>query len=120
MIELRPSVCSSAAMACSPVSGVKDASPGPGAVLGLCVAVNIQPLQIGPVRLANNLLLAPIAGYCGVSFRLVARSCGGVGLACTDLLSPEGILRATPHTMSLAQTCAEDNPLCIQLYGADP
>jgi nifR3 family TIM-barrel protein len=81
--------------------------------------VNVQPLQIGPaVRLANNLLLAPIAGYCDVSFRLVARSCGGVGLACTDLLSPEGILRATPHTMSLAQTCDEDSPLCVQLYGS--
>src|SRR3954454_10217865 len=66
------------------------------------------------------MLLAPIAGYCDVAFRLVARSCGDVGLACTDLLSPEGILRATPHTMSLAQSCEEDNPLCIQLYGADP
>ena len=57
--------------------------------------VNVQPLQIGPVRLANNLLLAPMAGYCDVSFRLVARSCGDVGMASTDLLSPEGILRAT-------------------------
>jgi nifR3 family TIM-barrel protein len=77
-------------------------------------------LKIGNVRLATNLLLAPMAGYCDVSFRLVARSCGSVGLASTDLLSPEGILRATPHTMSLAQTCEEDNPLCIQLYGSDP
>jgi nifR3 family TIM-barrel protein len=77
-------------------------------------------LTIGNVRLATNLLLAPMAGYCDVSFRLVARSCGSVGLASTDLLSPEGILRATPHTMSLAQTCEEDSPLCIQLYGSDP
>lgn len=81
--------------------------------------MNVQPLKIGHVRLANNLMLAPMAGYCDVSFRLVARSCGDVGLASTDLLSPEGILRATPHTMSLAQSCEEDNPLCIQLYGAD-
>src|SRR5689334_11994205 len=76
-------------------------------------------LTIGNVRLATNVLLAPMAGYCDVSFRLVARSCGSVGLASTDLLSPEGILRATPHTMSLAQTCDADNPLCIQLYGSD-
>jgi tRNA-dihydrouridine synthase B len=81
--------------------------------------VNVNPLQIGSVRLANNLLLAPIAGYCDVSFRLVARSCGDVGMACTDLLSPEGILRATEHTMNLAATCEEDSPLCMQLYGAD-
>ena len=70
--------------------------------------VNIHPLQIGPVRLATNLLLAPIAGYCDVSFRLVARSCGGVGLACTDLLCPEGVLRENAASMELAATCEED------------
>ena len=36
------------------------------------------------------------------------------------ICEPEGILRATPHTMSLAKTCEEDSPLCVQLYGADP
>src|SRR4051794_23281493 len=50
-------------------------------------------LKIGNVELANNLLLAPIAGYCDLAFRLIARSCGDVGLACTDLLCPEGVLR---------------------------
>lgn len=79
----------------------------------------IQPLTIGSVRLATNLLLAPIAGYCDLSFRLVARSCGGIGMACTDLLSPEGILRETRHTMHLAMTSAEDSPLCMQLYGGN-
>src|SRR5436190_657678 len=80
----------------------------------------MQPLSIGNLTLATPLLLAPIAGYCDVSFRLVARSCGGVGLACTDLICPEGALRATPQTMRLAQTCEEDAPLCMQLYGANP
>lgn len=80
--------------------------------------VTIQPLQIGPVRLATNLLLAPIAGYCDVAFRLVARSCGGVGMACTDLLSPEGVLRGTRRSLELAATCPEDAPLCMQLYGS--
>jgi nifR3 family TIM-barrel protein len=64
-------------------------------------------------------LLAPIAGYCDLAFRLVARSCGGVGLACTDLLSPEGVLRENRHSMSLAQTCEEDSPLAMQLYGSN-
>lgn len=79
----------------------------------------MQPLQIGDVKLATNLLLAPIAGYCDVSFRLVARSFGGVGLACTDLLSPEGILRETTRSLSIATTCEDDSPLAIQLYGAN-
>src|SRR4051794_41832606 len=74
-------------------------------------------MHIGHVKLDTNLLLAPIAGYCDVSFRLVARSCGGVGLACTDLLCPEGVLRETRRSMELAATCPEDSPLCMQLYG---
>ena len=76
-------------------------------------------LCIDNLRPATNLLLAPIAGYCDVSFRLVARSCGGVGLACTDLLCPEGVLRETRRSMELAATCPEDSPLCMQLYGGD-
>jgi nifR3 family TIM-barrel protein len=78
-----------------------------------------RPLKIGNVQLATNLLLAPIAGYCDVSFRLVARSCGGVGMACTDLLCPEGVLRENRRSMELAATCEADVPLCVQLYGAN-
>ncbi|HMB96425.1 MAG TPA: tRNA dihydrouridine synthase DusB [Tepidisphaeraceae bacterium] len=76
-------------------------------------------LKIGNLQLATNLLLAPIAGYCDLSFRLIARSFGGVGLACTDLLCPEGILRENYRSMILAMTCPEDTPLCMQLYGAN-
>ena len=76
-------------------------------------------LQIGGLRLPTNLLLAPIAGYCDLAFRLVARSCGGVGLVCTDLLCPEGVLRENKRSMELAATCPEDWPMAMQLYGGD-
>jgi nifR3 family TIM-barrel protein len=79
----------------------------------------LPPLRIGSLPLATPLLLAPIAGYCDLSFRLVARSCGGVGLACTDLLCPEGVLRETAKTLQLAQTTEADAPLCMQLYGGN-
>ncbi|HEX8522797.1 MAG TPA: tRNA dihydrouridine synthase DusB [Tepidisphaeraceae bacterium] len=79
----------------------------------------LVPLQIGKLKLATNLLLAPIAGYCDLSFRLVARSCGGVGLACTDLLCPEGVLRENKRSMELAATCEADSPLAMQLYGGN-
>ncbi len=77
-------------------------------------------LQIGNVQLATNLLLAPIAGYCDLAFRLVARRQGGVGLACTDLLSPQGLLRGTASSLDLARTNAEDKPVGMQLYGGIP
>lgn len=76
-------------------------------------------LAVGHVALATNLLLAPIAGYCDLAFRLVARSCGGVGLGCTDLLCPEGVLRENKRSMELAATCEADKPLAMQLYGSN-
>ncbi len=75
--------------------------------------------RLANLNLATNLFLAPIAGYCDLAFRLIPRSCGGVGLASTDLLCPEGVLRETKRSMELAETCAEDSPLCMQLYGGD-
>ena len=80
-------------------------------------------LRIGSVELENPLLLAPIAGYCDLAFRLIVRSVrgpsGGVGLACTDLLCPQAILAESTKTLWLAATCPEDQPVCMQLYGAD-
>lgn len=82
-------------------------------------------LRIGSVQLATNLLLAPIAGYCDLAFRLTVRSipeaapgCGTLGLACTDLLCPQAILSENDKSLWLAATCPEDQPLCMQLYGA--
>ena len=81
--------------------------------------MTVQPLQIGSLRLATNLLLAPIAGYCDLAFRLVARGQGCVGMASTDLLCPDGVLRENKRSMELAATCPEDSPFCMQLYGGD-
>lgn len=76
-------------------------------------------LSIGPVRLRSRVLLAPMAGYCDLPFRLLCRELGGIGLASTDLLNSRSILRGAPQAMRLAATCDEDDPLCMQLYGND-
>lgn len=77
-------------------------------------------LRIGPnLQLQTNLLLAPIAGYCDLAWRTVCRELGGLGLACTDLLSPQGLLRGTATSLDLARTNAFDRPICMQLYGGD-
>lgn len=66
------------------------------------------------------MLLAPIANYCDLAFRIVCREFGGVGLACTDLLSPQGLLRGTETSLDLARTHDLDRPVGMQLYGGDP
>ncbi|MCC5829515.1 MAG: tRNA dihydrouridine synthase DusB [Phycisphaeraceae bacterium] len=94
--------------------------------------------RIGSVQLASPVLLAPIAGYCDLAFRLVARGVTGMqppgfdppagvsphqfglGLACTDLLCPHAILRENEKSLWLAATSPDDQPLCMQLYGRHP
>lgn len=81
-------------------------------------------LCIGNVQLATNLLLAPLAGYTDMPFRLIVREASGdmpgVGLAFTELLCSNAILNTSHKTMWLASTCPEDQPLGMQLYGRDP
>lgn len=78
------------------------------------------PLQIGTVRLESNLMLAPIAGWCDLGWRITCRELGGVGLACTDLLSPKGLLCGSGASLDLARTSDLDRPIGMQLYGSDP
>ncbi len=75
--------------------------------------------EIGTAKLASNLLLAPIAGYCDLPFRLTVRPLGGLGLACTDLVNPRGLLRQTARSMQLVEMDPADHPLCVQLYGRE-
>jgi len=74
----------------------------------------------GRVELGSNLMLAPIAGWCEYAWRVTIRTAGGVGLACTDLLSPKGLICGSEATADLARTGDDDHPIGMQLYGADP
>lgn len=82
----------------------------------------MRPIRLGKLLLQTNLFLAPLAGYTDLACRLMVRGFGGVGLACTDLLAPQGLLHDNPGTRVLLATCQADNPLVYQLFGcpADP
>lgn len=78
----------------------------------------------GLVSLETNLMLAPIAGWCELAWRVSVRALngehGGVGLACTDLLNSQGLLCDEGASRDLARTNEMDRPIGMQLYGADP
>jgi nifR3 family TIM-barrel protein len=84
--------------------------PGPPALLR-------EPLTLGSVSIPSRFFLAPLAGYTGLAYRLVIRRLGGLGLATTDLINARSILEKRPKSFELAQTCPEDRPVSIQLFG---
>jgi nifR3 family TIM-barrel protein len=76
-----------------------------------------EPLAIGVVAVPSRFFLAPLAGYTSLAFRLAVRSCGGLGLATTDLVNARSLIENRRRALELAETCADDHPLAIQLYG---
>lgn len=74
-------------------------------------------MQIGNCRLATNLLLAPLAGYTTLPFRRCMREVGGFGLATTELVHARSLLERNRRALELIETCREDRPLSVQLFG---
>jgi tRNA-dihydrouridine synthase B len=67
----------------------------------------------------NGAFLAPLAGISNLPFRLIARSLG-CALAYTEMISANGLIRKTAKTFEYLKTCADDHPLGVQVFGADP
>lgn len=78
-----------------------------------------KPLVIGSLTLANNLILAPMAGITNLPFRLLARE-QGASLCFTEMVSVNGLVREGRKTFELLRSVPEDRPLGIQLFGDDP
>jgi nifR3 family TIM-barrel protein len=76
-------------------------------------------LTWGGLPLTSRFLLAPLAGYTTLAFRLALRELGGLGLATTDLVNARALMMRSRRTMELIQTCPEDRPLAVQIYGAE-
>ena len=77
-------------------------------------------MRLGPLTLASNLFLSPLAGYTNLPFRLTVRELGGVGLATTDLVNARSLLEKKAKALKLIETSAADQPLAVQLFGSVP
>jgi tRNA-dihydrouridine synthase B len=76
-----------------------------------------EPLRLGQVPIPSRFFLAPLAGYTSLAFRLAVRQCGGLGLATTDLVNARSLVEKRRRALELAETCDQDRPLSIQIYG---
>jgi len=63
--------------------------------------------------------LAPLAGWSDMAFRLLCIR-QGAAVCCSEMVSAKGLEYASPGTVDLLQTCPEDTPLVMQLFGAEP
>lgn len=65
------------------------------------------------------LMLAPLAGYSNLPFRLMAKKYGADAVT-TEMISAKGLFYRDKKTAKLMATCPEEAPAGIQLFGSDP
>ena len=80
----------------------------------------MDAVALGKLPLATPFLLSPLAGYTNLPFRRVIREIGGVGLCTTDLVNARSLLEQNRKALKLIETCAEDSPLAVQIFGSVP
>jgi tRNA-dihydrouridine synthase B len=75
--------------------------------------------RIGPVEIPSRLVLAPMAGVSVQAFRRQGRRYGA-GLVCSEMVSCAGLQHRNERTLGYLRIAADEHPLAVQIFGADP
>src|SRR5581483_4002929 len=75
--------------------------------------------SLGGVEIGSRLVLAPMAGVSVQAFRRQGRRYGA-GLVCSEMVSVAGIQHRNEKTFGYLRVSADEHPLAIQIFGAEP
>src|SRR6266567_7439414 len=76
-------------------------------------------ISIGPLRLQDPVILAPMSGVTDLPFRrLVKRE--GAGLVVSEMIASQAMIRASRQSLKMAENCPEEQPMAVQLAGCEP
>jgi len=78
----------------------------------------VRPLTIGRVTLANNLILAPMAGITDSPFRVLCLQ-GGAGLVCAEMVSAHALHFGSEKSGRMLQVNPKEHPVSMQIFGSD-
>lgn len=76
-------------------------------------------MQIGTVKLANPVILAPMAGVTDLPFRLLVKEMG-CGLVYTEMVSDKGLIYQNEHTLDMLRIDDGERPVALQIFGSEP
>ncbi len=78
----------------------------------------VKPIEIGKLKLENNVFLAPMAGITDLPFRKLCKEYGP-GLVFTEMVSAKGLYYNDKKTEKLLNTEDEKRPVAMQIFGSD-
>ena len=79
----------------------------------------LQPIEIGPVRLEDPVILAPMSGVTDMPFRRLVKQ-GGAGLVVSEMIASAAMVRENRKTLLMAKNSPEEFPMSVQLAGCEP
>ena len=77
------------------------------------------PIQIGPVRIDQPVVLAPMTGVTDMPFRTLVRRYGS-GLNVTEMIASQAAIRETRQSIQKAAWHLSEEPVSMQLVGCTP
>lgn len=76
-------------------------------------------LKIADLTFDSSFILAPLAGYSDLPFRLLCKRYGA-GYCVSEMISCHGLTYKQKKTSDMLISIAEERPVSFQLFGADP
>jgi tRNA-dihydrouridine synthase B len=79
----------------------------------------IKPIDIGPIRIEQPVILAPMTGVTDMPFRKLVRRYGS-GLNVTEMIASQAMIRETRQSLQKAAWDVAEEPVSMQLAGCSP
>ena len=76
-------------------------------------------ISIGPVTIADAVILAPMSGVTDLPFRRIVKR-QGAALVVSEMIASQAAIRETRQALTMAKTCPEEQPMAVQLAGCEP
>ena len=81
--------------------------------------MDLRTINVGDVKIENNVFLAPLAGYTNYPFRRLCKGYGA-GLCYTEMVSAKGLKYGSENTEDLLYTDEKEGLCAAQIFGSDP
>ena len=76
-------------------------------------------ISLGSLTLEDPVILAPMSGVTDLPFRRLVKRLGA-GLVVSEMIASEAMIRETRQSLTMASSCAEEQPMAVQLAGCEP
>jgi len=79
----------------------------------------LSPIEIGPVRIASPVILAPMTGVTDLPFRRAVKRYGA-GLTVSEMIASQAMIRETRQSLQKSLWDPIEEPVSLQLAGCEP